>query len=51
MLTFTGIISQVVNKDDTGSTREKIMIEKVMLRLSMCPLQMPVGFFLLLLIH
>ena len=51
MLMFTGIISQTVNKDDTGSTREKMMIEKVMLKLSMCSLQTPVGFFLLLLIY
>lgn len=50
-LVFIGIISQIVNKDATGSTRVKTMIEKVTLHLSACPLQMPVGFFLLLLIH
>lgn len=37
ILMFARIISQRVNRDDTGSTREKMKIEKAMLKLSVSP--------------
>lgn len=37
MVMFTRIFSQIVIRDDTGSTRNKMMVEKVMPKWSTCP--------------